>query len=78
MKKIAMVCVLGVVAGCGEMPIDGVSRAGWDDPVNYPPANYTKDTWVDARGCVFFATGTASNRGWVPYIGASLKQVCNG
>ena len=76
MKKLSLLLAALVVAGCADMPIDGMSRAGWDDPVNYPPAGYTKDVWVDARGCVFFATGTPGNRGWAPYVGAGLKQVC--
>lgn len=78
MKLVFCVMAAVLVAGCTELPIDGMSRAAWDDPVNYPPAGYSKDVWVDARGCVFFATGYGSNRGWAPYVGSSLKQVCKG
>lgn len=76
MKKFALIGIAAVVAACSDVPIDGMSRSGWDDPVTLPPANYAKDVWVDARGCVFFATGTPSNRGWAPYVGVGLKQVC--
>lgn len=72
MKKLSLLLAALVVAGCSDMPIDGISRSGWDGPASYPPAGYSKDVWVDARGCVFFATG----QGWVPHIGAGLKQVC--
>jgi len=78
MKKFAVMCSLVVVAGCSALPIDGMSRAGWDGPANLPPVGYAKETWVDARGCVFFATGSTSNRGWAPYIGSGLNQVCKG
>ncbi len=78
MKKIALFCLAAVVAGCSDMPVDGLSRSGWDAPTSMPPANYTGDTWIDARGCVYFATGNAANRGWVPYVGKGLKQVCKG
>ena len=75
MRSVVMSGVLAVlVAGCSEVPIDGLARAGWDDPVTMPPVGYSGDTWVDARGCIFFATGT----GWVPYVGGNLKQVCKG
>ncbi len=73
MRKVVLTGVLAVmVAGCSEVPVDGLSRAGWDDPASLPPIGYKNDTWVDAKGCVFFATGS----GWVPHVGGNLKQVC--
>ena len=73
MRKLFLFGVLAVtVAGCSDLPIDGLTRAGWDNPASMPPAGYTRDTWVDARGCVYFSTAT----GWVPHVGGNLKQVC--
>ncbi len=71
-KYIVLAVLAATVAGCSDIPIDGLSRSGWNDPISMPPAGYTKDTWVDARGCVFFAT----QAGWVPHVGGNLKQVC--
>jgi len=73
MRKIGLTAVvLATLAGCSDMPVDGLSRSGWDTPTTMPPVGYTKSSWVDAKGCVFFATGS----GWVPQIGANLRQVC--
>ena len=73
MRKVFLCGLLAVtVAACGEVPIDSMTRSGWDAPASMPPAGYTRDTWVDARGCVYFSTAT----GWVPHIGGNLKQVC--
>lgn len=71
-KYLVLGLLAATVAGCAEMPIDGLSRSGWDQPSTMPPANYTKDMWVDSRGCVFFATRS----GWAPFVGKNLKQVC--
>jgi len=74
MRKVILSCVVAViVAGCSDIPIDGLSRSGWSGPASMPPSGYTKSTWVDSRGCVFFATG----QGWVPHVGGGLKQVCH-
>lgn len=73
MKKTVLLGMLvATVAGCSDIPIDGLTRAGWDDPISMPPMGYVGDTWVDARGCVYFSTAS----GWVPHVGGNLKQVC--
>lgn len=73
MRKIVLSgLILVAVAGCTDIPIDGLSRAGWDEPSSMPPIGYPNDTWVDAKGCKFISTAT----GWVPQIGGNLKQVC--
>lgn len=73
MRKIMALGMLSVaLTACSELPIDSLSRSGWDAPTSLPPAGYDHHTWVDQRGCVFFKTGT----GWVPHVGAKLKQVC--
>ncbi len=64
--------VLTLIAGCSDLPIDGLSRSGWDGPASMPPVGYSGDTWVDNRGCVYFATAS----GWVPHVGRNLRQVC--
>jgi len=71
-KMVLLVAVAATIAGCSDVPIDGLTRAGWDGPTSMPPLGYALDTWVDERGCVYFATQT----GWVPHIGGNLKQVC--
>lgn len=73
MRKLVLAgTILTMIAGCSDLPIDGLSRSGWDGPASMPPIGYNSDTWVDARGCVFFATAS----GWVPHVGGNLRQVC--
>lgn len=73
MRKVVLSSlILVAVAGCSDLPVDSLSRSGWDGPSSMPPIGYPKDTWVDEKGCVYFSTAS----GWVPQIGGNLKQVC--
>jgi len=71
-KMVLLGVIVATVSACSDVPIDGLTRAGWDDPVSMPPVGYSRDTWVDANGCVYFSTVS----GWVPHVGGNLKQVC--
>lgn len=71
-KMVLFGVIAATLSACSEVPIDGLTRGGWDEPVSMPPTGYARDTWVDARGCVYFSTAT----GWVPQVGGNLKQVC--
>ncbi len=73
MKKMALFGIIAAtLSACSDLPVDGLTRSGWDGPASMPPMGYSSDTWVDQRGCVYFSTAS----GWVPHVGGNLKQVC--
>ena len=45
-------------------------------PANLPPAGFTGQQFIDARGCVFLKAGFGNGTNWVPRVDRTHKPLC--
>ena len=72
-KSVAM---LAIIAGLSAGSAQALSLKKGAQPAEYPPANFSGDTYVDSRGCVYIRAGFAGNVAWVPRVSRSRKVLC--
>ncbi len=51
-----------------------IARLG--GPSNLPPASFTGQQFIDARGCVFLKAGIGNGINWVPRVDRNHKPLC--
>ena len=52
------------------------SLASIGGPVNFPPAGFTGQQFVDNRGCLFLRAGFGNSVNWVPRVDRARKPLC--
>jgi cell division protein FtsN len=71
--------ILGALAlGLLASALEAQTLAEVTAPINPPPASFTGQQFIDARGCVFVRAGFGGQVAWVPRIDARKRPICTG
>ena len=74
LSKVFAGAILATVFSATIIPAQSIAQLG--GPSNYPPAGFTGQQFVDARGCVFLRAGFGHTVNWVPRVSRDHKPIC--
>lgn len=78
MKLFRFASALAISAVVAGTAASAYTLAQASRPKEYPPSSYTKDVYVDSRGCVYVRANIGTAVNWVPRLAGDRKTViCN-
>ena len=74
LSKVFSIAIITTILSVTEVAAQSLAQLG--GPSNPPPAGFTGQQFVDARGCVFLRAGYGKTINWVPRIDRNRKPLC--
>ncbi len=78
MRFAVSAAALAVIAGLWGTATTGLTLSQAASPAETPPADFSKDVFVDSRGCVYVRASIGSTVNWVPRLSRDRKSVICG
>ena len=74
LSKVVSGAILATALSASITGAQSIAQLG--GPANLPPAGFTGQQFVDARGCVFLKAGFGNGTNWVPRVDRTHKPLC--